>query len=72
MRLTAFVKRIPKDVLMIPVFKEVWKIIGIYLYHHYDTTKDFLPQFETNIANMWQAIDEIDQGIIQPYMRRAV
>ena len=38
---------------------EIWYIIRVILYLAYDTSKDFLPQFEFNVENLLVLLDDI-------------
>ena len=38
---------------------EVWFVVRVSLYLQYDTSKDFLPQFDYNVENLLKLLDDI-------------
>ena len=38
---------------------EVWFVVRVVLYLQYDTSKDFLPQFDNNVENLLKLLDDI-------------
>lgn len=48
---------------------EVWFVVQITLYQNYDTEKDFMPQFEENIAGVLDILQDIPR--IKEAVRRA-
>jgi len=43
----------------------IWNVAVSLLYAKYETEKDYLPQFEANLAELWHTIEKIDTEIIQ-------
>jgi len=70
MRLGEYIKRLERHDKKIPRFgvETIWLFAAELLYKRYDITKEFLPQFEANLAEMWKVIDEADIKVIQPYL----
>ena len=38
---------------------EIWFVVRVSLYLQYDTSKDFLPQFDCNVENLLKLLDDI-------------
>ena len=38
---------------------EIWFVVRVSLYLQYDTSKDFLPQFNYNVENLLKLLDDI-------------
>ena len=38
---------------------EIWFVVRVSLYLQYDTSKEFLPQFNYNVENLLKLLDDI-------------
>ncbi|MDR0286346.1 MAG: hypothetical protein LBI03_01355, partial [Clostridiales bacterium] len=50
-------------------FEAMWTISTELLYVKYDIEKDYIPQFEMNLADMWRMFNKLDTELIQPFLR---
>lgn len=69
-RFGQYVKDLEQNEPKIPAagFDAIWSVAAEAFYFRYDTGKEFMPQFEANLAEMWRVLDELDAKVIQPFL----